>query len=198
MTRTGLAVTNNTKFITTINKWRTEAESIKLDVDTETEGVQMDLMLAREFLNVQTLTESRAKELKTYENHSKSMSTTWKKVNNIKLKDFMKTYILSEDAKGYVKEEFRRFTNHILLVQKTVNAEMAKILKELQEAQAKEPKPTPAVQPSGSVTCVYKMEYNPMNNYSKSDWNEYGLTMKSTWIQYIDRKRRLDNHFNHV
>ena len=76
----------------------------------------------------------------------------------------MKTNILSEDAKGYVKEEFRWFTNHILLVQKTVNAEMAKILKELQEEQAKESKPTPAVQPSGSGTCVYEMEYNLMNN----------------------------------
>ena len=82
------------------------------------------------------------------------MSTTWKKVNNIKLKDFMKTYILSVDAKGYVKEEFRRFTNHILLVQKTVNAEMAKILKEWQEEKAKESKPIPAVQPSASGTRV--------------------------------------------
>ena len=45
---------------------------------------------------------------------------------------------------------------------------------------------------------MYKMEYNPLNNYNKSDWNEYKLTMKSTWIQYIDWKRRLDNHFNHV
>ena len=75
---------------------------------------------------------------------------------------------------------------------------MAKILKELQEAQAKEPKPTPAVQPSGSGTHVYEMEYNPMNNYHKSDRNEYKLTMKSTWIQYLEWKRRLDNHFNHV
>ena len=37
-----------------------------------------------------------------------------------------------------------------------------------------------------------------MNNYHKSDWNEYKLTMKSTWIQYLDWKKRLDNHFNHV
>ena len=52
MNRTGLAVTNNTKFITTVKKWRTEAESIKLDVDTETECVHMDLMSAREFLKI--------------------------------------------------------------------------------------------------------------------------------------------------
>ena len=90
MDRTGLGVTNNTKFITTVKKWRTEAESIKLDVDTETEGVQMDLMSAREFLNVQTLTESRATELKTLcEKHLISMLETWKK------------------SKGYIKEEFR-------------------------------------------------------------------------------------------
>ena len=37
---------------------------------------------------------------------------------------------------------------------------MAKILKELQEEQAKESKPPPAVQPSGSGTHVYEMEYN--------------------------------------
>ena len=61
MERTGLAVTNNTKFITTVKKWRTEAEGIKLDIDTATEGVQMDLMSAREFLNVQTLMEPRTK-----------------------------------------------------------------------------------------------------------------------------------------
>ena len=38
---------------------------------------------------------------------------------------------------------------------------MAKILKELQEAQAKEAKPTPAVQPSGSGTLVFEMETIP-------------------------------------
>ena len=126
------------------------------------------------------------------------MSTTWKKVNNIKLKDFLKSYTLSEAAKTYLKEEFKQFTNHILAVQKAVNTEMAAILKEWQEEKAKENEPIPAVQPFGTRTRVYEMEYIPMNNYNKSDWNEYRLTMKSTWIQYIDWNRRIDNHFNNV
>ena len=115
MTRTGLAVINNIRFITTINKWRVGVEIIKLDVDTETEGAQMDPTLVREFLNIQPLMEPRVIELKTIcKKHLKSMSETWKKVNNIKLKEFFKTYNnLSEEVKGYIKEECRRFTNHI-------------------------------------------------------------------------------------
>ena len=37
-----------------------------------------------------------------------------------------------------------------------------------------------------------------MNNYNKSEWNEHRLTMKSTWIQYLDGKRRTDAHFDSV
>ena len=37
-----------------------------------------------------------------------------------------------------------------------------------------------------------------MTNYNKSDWNDYRLTMKSTWIEYKDLKRRIDEHFDHV
>ena len=37
-----------------------------------------------------------------------------------------------------------------------------------------------------------------MNNYNKSEWNEHRLTMKSTWIQYIDWKRRIEAHFDYV
>ena len=97
MNRTGLAVTNNTKFATTVKKWRTKAESIKLDIDSATEEVQMELMSAREFLDVQTLTEPRAAELKTQcKEHSRTMSETWKKVNNFKIREFLKAYSLSE------------------------------------------------------------------------------------------------------
>ena len=74
MDRTGLAVTNNTKFATTIKKWRAEAESIKLDIDSATEEVQMELTSAREFLDLQTWTEIRAMELKTKcEEHSRTI-----------------------------------------------------------------------------------------------------------------------------
>ena len=141
MERTGLAVTKSKEFISTIKKWRTETECIKLDIYNATEVVQMDLMSAREFLNVQTLTEPRAKELKSQcEEHLKTMLETWKKVNNFKLREFLKTYNLSEEAKGYIKEEFKQFNNHILLHQKVINAEMAKILKEWQVAREKETK----------------------------------------------------------
>merc|ERR1711954_135672 len=40
--------------------------------------------------------------------------------------------------------------------------------------------------------------YNPMNNYSKSNWDDGRLTMKSTWIDYTDWKRRIDEHFEQV
>ena len=89
MERTGLAVTNNTKFITTVKKWRTEAEGIKLDINTATEGVQMDLMSAREFLNVQTLMESRATELKSQcEENSKPCQRHGRKSTTLNLKSF--------------------------------------------------------------------------------------------------------------
>ena len=77
MTKTGLAVTKNTQFASTVKKWRAEAESLKLDIDSATEEVQMELTSAREFLDVQTLTETRATELKTKcEEHSRTMSDT--------------------------------------------------------------------------------------------------------------------------
>ena len=150
-----------------------------MDIETETENVSFDLLSAREFLNAQTLTETRAAELKTScKNHSKTMLSTMKKVNNIKLKDFMKTYTLSEAAKGYVKEEFKQFNNHIMTIQKAVNNELAGIMKKWQEEKAKKNKPTPTLQPSGTESRIFEMEYNPMNNYNKSEWNEYRLTMK--------------------
>ena len=170
-----------------------------MDIETETENVSFDLLSAREFLNAQTLMEARAAELKTAcENHSKMILGKMKKVNNIKLKDFMKTYTLSEATKEYVREEFEYFNNYIMIIQKAVSNELAGIMKGWQEEKDKENKPTPTVQPSGTESRVFEMEYNPMNNYKKSEWNEYRLTMKSIWIQYIDWKRRIDNHFNHV
>ena len=42
--QTGLCKRNNTKFITTVKKWRVEAENIMMEIDTETENVQMDVL----------------------------------------------------------------------------------------------------------------------------------------------------------
>ena len=60
MTRTGLTITKNTQFVSTVKKWRAEAESLKLDIDSATEEVQMELTSARGFLDAQTLMETRA------------------------------------------------------------------------------------------------------------------------------------------
>ena len=83
-----------------------------------------------------------------------------------------------------------------MIVQKHVNGELAGIMKELAESTPEENKPTPAIQTSGTETQIVETKYSPMNNYNKSEWNYYRLTMKSTWIQYLDCKRRIDDHFN--
>ena len=44
---TGLCKTNNTKFITTVKKWRVEAESTMMDIETDTENVLFDLLSSR-------------------------------------------------------------------------------------------------------------------------------------------------------
>ena len=76
---------------------------------------------------------------------------------------------------------------------------MAKILKEKAAKKEKPaPAPAPTVQPSGSGTLVYEMEHNPMNSYNKSDWKDCKLTMQSMWIEYLDWKRKIDNHFKYV
>ena len=40
--------------------------------------------------------------------------------------------------------------------------------------------------------------YNPMTNYSKSDWDGESLTMKSSWKDYINWKGKIDEHFDQV
>ena len=85
-----------------------------------------------------------------------------------------------------------------MIIQKHVNDELAGIMKELAESTKEENKPTPAIQPPGTETQIVETKYNPMTNYNKSDWNDYRLTMKSTWIEYKDWKRRIDDHFNYV
>merc|ERR1711954_598896 len=82
-----------------------------------------------------------------------------------------------------------------------VNTEMSKILKD-RAAKEEKPEPThasaPAVQPPGTGTLVHEVEHDPMNSYSKADWKDCKLTMQSTWIQYLDWKRKIDTHFNYV
>ena len=106
-----------------------------------------------------------------------------KEVNNIKLKDFLKTFALGEATKISVKNEFKRFNDHIMIIQKHVNDKLAGIMKELAESTREENKLTPAIQTSGTETRMIETKYSPMNNYNKSELNDYRLTIKSTWIQ---------------
>ena len=113
--QTGLNKTNNGKFIKTVEKWREEAENIMMEVDCETENVSLDLLSTREFLKAQMFTEAKVAELKAAcDGHSKRILGIMKQVHNTKLKEFMKSYALGETAKGYVKDEFRKFNNHIM------------------------------------------------------------------------------------
>ena len=130
-----------------------------MDVETETENVLFDLLSAREFLTAQTFTVARAAELKAAcESHSKRMLGIIKQDNNTKFKDFMKAYKLGETAKGYVKDEFRKFNNHIMSIQNHVNTNLAGIMKDWEEAKKKEDKQTPAIQPFGTETQVFETE----------------------------------------
>ena len=87
-----------------MEKWREEAESIIMEVECETENVSFDLLSAREFLKAQTFTEAKVAELRAAcDGHSKRMLGFMKQVNNIKLKDFMKAYVLGDNAKKLSK-----------------------------------------------------------------------------------------------
>ena len=90
----------NKEFTATVKKWRDKANTILHDIDNATEIVQMELASAREFLNCQTMTDSRVNLLKTQcKEHSKAMSEIWKQVFNQKTNEFMKVYNLSLEAK---------------------------------------------------------------------------------------------------
>ena len=84
------------------------------------------------------------------------------------------------------------------LHQKCVHSELVMILEEKEKQEVK-PMPTdaPAVQPLGSGRSI-EIEHDPMNSYNPMMWKDCKLTMKTTWIEYIDWKRKIDNHFNYV
>ena len=108
-----------------------ERQSKCHDIDNATEVVQMELASAREFHLCGTLTDSRVSQLKAQcKEHSKAMSEIWKQVFNQKTNEFLKVYDLSLEAKTYVKEEFKRITDHMMAHQIGVNTKMAKILKD--------------------------------------------------------------------
>ena len=65
MTRTGLAITKNKEFISTVKKWIDKREAILHDINIATEIVQMGLVSAKEFLDCWTLTDLRVIILKT-------------------------------------------------------------------------------------------------------------------------------------
>ena len=60
-----------------------------------------------------------------------------------------------------------------------------------------ETNPIQAVKPIVENRKVEFM-YNPMTNYSKSDWDNERLTMKSTWIDYTNWKSKIEEHFDQV
>ena len=89
------------------------------------------------------------------------MADKGKELLTYKTNKFMKAYPLGIAAKEYVKEEFKRITDHMRYHQKSVNSELAKILKDKEEKETKPaPIETPVVQPSGSGTSI-QVEHDP-------------------------------------
>ena len=134
-----------------MEKWRNEAERIIMELECETEDASFNTLSAREFIKAQTFTEAKVADLRTAcNNHSKRMLGFMKQVNSIKLKDFLTAFALGENTKVSVKNEFKRFNDHIMIIQKHVNEELSGIMKELADSTTEENKPTPAIQPSGT------------------------------------------------
>ena len=181
MNKTGLLVTKNKEFKSTVKTWIDKREAILYDINNATEIVQEGLESAREFLDCKTLTESRVDVLKKQcKDHSKTMAKIADELISYKTNEFMKAYPLSLGAKEYVKEEFKRITNHMRYHQKSVNSELARILKDKEEKEIKPaPMAAPAVQPLGSGTSI-QIEHDPINSYTPLIWKDWQLTMKTT------------------
>ena len=65
MEKTGLLVTKNREFKSTVKTWIDKREAILYDIHNATEIVQEGLESVKEILDCQTLTESRVNILKT-------------------------------------------------------------------------------------------------------------------------------------
>ena len=107
---------------------------------------------------------------------------------------------MDKNAKTAVKDEFKKFNDYIMIVQKHVNNELVGLMQSLAESnkEENENKPTPEVRTPLTESQIVETKYNPMTNYNKSYRNDYRLTMKSTWIEYKDWKRRIVEHFDYV
>ena len=148
---------------------------------------------------MKTLSDPRVKILKKQcKDHDNKMTKITEDLLTYKSKEFMKKYPLGEGAKEYIKEEFQRITKHIKLHQKCVHSELAMLIKEKGKQEVKPvPREAQAVQPSGSRTSI-EVQHDPMNSYNPMMWKDCKLTMKTTWIEYIDWKRKINNHFKYV
>ena len=94
---------------------------------------------------------------------------------------------MDDNAKTAVKNEFKKFNDHIMIIQKHVNNQQVALLQLLSDSTKEENKnkPAPAVQPV-TESRILGTKYNLMTSYNKSDWNDYRLTLKSIWIEYKD------------
>ena len=64
MNKTGLLVTKNKEFKSTVKTWMERREAVLYDIDNATEIVQEGIESAKEFLECKTLTEARVDILK--------------------------------------------------------------------------------------------------------------------------------------
>ena len=105
-----------------------------------------------------------------------------KEVNEFKKKEILQSFALDDNAKTAVKDEFKKFNDYKIIIQKHINSELVGLLQSLAESnkEVNENKPTPAVQPPGTESQIGETKYNPMTNYNKSEWNDYRLPMKLT------------------
>ena len=159
----------------------------------------MGLENATKFLKYKTLSEPRVLKLnKQCEDYDNRMDKITSDLITYRSTNFIKKYSLSPGAKENIKEEFQRLTKHIKLNQKCIHSELARILEEKGKQEVKPvPIEAPAAQPSGGTTVV-EVQHDPMNSYNPMMWKDCKLTMKTNWIDYIDWKRKIDNHFNYV
>ena len=201
MEHTGLPSKNvNDGYITKVKHWIDARLENYHDIVEATEIVQMGLENANEFLKFKTLSDSGVTKLKKQcEEYDTEMDNIALKIIKYKSENFTKKYPnIGQAAKENIKEEFQRLTKYIQQSQKIIHSEMSRIISE-KEKQEEKPATTqaPAAQASGGVTVV-EVSRDPMNSYNPMIWKDCKLTMKTNWIEYIDWKRKIDNHFNYV
>ena len=201
MEHTGLPSKNqNDGYISKVKTWIDVRLEYYHDIVEATEIIQMGLENADEFLKLKNLSDSDVTKLKKQcEEFDTSMDEIASKIIKHKSENFTKKFPqIGQGAKENIKEEFNRLTKYIQNCQKVIKVETARILSEKEKQEAK-PIPTqaPAAQASGGTTVI-EVSRDPMNSYNPMIWKDCKLTLKTDWIEYLDWKRKIDNHFNYV